>query len=56
MSNLNLYRLGRAAGLGEMMVASKFEPHDNWLPPCYRDCMEKIQNFFVFFKDFVLIY
>ena len=18
------------------MVASKFEPHDNWLPPCYR--------------------
>lgn len=36
VSNVNLYRLGRASGLGEMMVASKFEPHDNWLPPCYR--------------------
>ena len=36
MSNVNLYRLGRAADLGEMMVASKFEPHDNWLPPCYK--------------------
>ena len=33
---MNLYRLGRTSGLGEMMVASKFEPHDNWLPPCYR--------------------
>ena len=21
---------------GECMVASKFEPHDNWLPPCFR--------------------
>ena len=36
VSNVNLYRLGRAADLGEMMVASKFEPHDNWLPPCYK--------------------
>ena len=35
VSNLNLYRLGRDKKLGELMVATKFEPHDNWLPPCY---------------------
>lgn len=35
VSNLNLYRLGRRKILGEFMVATKFEPHDNWLPPCY---------------------
>ena len=35
VSNLNLYNLGRLRGLGECMIATKFEPHDNWLPPCY---------------------
>ncbi|XP_058796621.1 endoribonuclease Dcr-1 [Phymastichus coffea] len=35
VSNLNLYRLGRQKMLGESMIATKFEPHDNWLPPCY---------------------
>ncbi|CAH0731194.1 unnamed protein product, partial [Brenthis ino] len=35
VSNLNLYRLGRAKRLGARMIASKFEPHDNWLPPCH---------------------
>jgi endoribonuclease Dicer len=35
VSNLNLYRLGRRKILGESMIATKFEPHDNWLPPCY---------------------
>ena len=35
VSNLNLYRLGRKKGLGQFMIATKFEPHDNWLPPCY---------------------
>lgn len=35
VSNLNLYRLGRAKILGESMIATKFDPHDNWLPPCY---------------------
>ncbi|KAG8041648.1 hypothetical protein G9C98_002941 [Cotesia typhae] len=35
VSNLNLYRLGRQKTLGESMIATKFEPHDNWLPPCY---------------------
>jgi len=35
VSNLNLYRLGRSKDLGQCMVATKFEPHDNWLPPCY---------------------
>ena len=36
VSNLNLYRLGRKKSLGSRMVAYKFEPHDNWLPPCHR--------------------
>lgn len=35
VSNHNLYRLGRSKRLGNFMIASKFEPHDNWLPPCY---------------------
>lgn len=35
VSNLNLYRLGRKKMFGESMIATKFEPHDNWLPPCY---------------------
>ncbi|KAI4495974.1 hypothetical protein M0802_008189 [Mischocyttarus mexicanus] len=35
VSNLNLYRLGKKKKLGEYMIATKFEPHDNWLPPCY---------------------
>lgn len=35
VSNLNLYRLGRKKVFGESMIATKFEPHDNWLPPCY---------------------
>ena len=35
VSNLNLYRLGREKCLGELMIATKFEPHDNWLPPRY---------------------
>uniref|UniRef100_T1J2F6 ribonuclease III n=1 Tax=Strigamia maritima TaxID=126957 RepID=T1J2F6_STRMM len=35
VSNLNLYRLGKKKGLGECMIATKFEPNDNWLPPGY---------------------
>lgn len=35
ISNFNLYKLGKRKGLGELMVASKFEPYDNWLPPNY---------------------
>ncbi|CAG0914915.1 unnamed protein product [Notodromas monacha] len=35
VSNVHLYRLGKRRGLGERMVATKFEPHDNWLPPGY---------------------
>ncbi|KAF5300195.1 hypothetical protein FQA39_LY11229 [Lamprigera yunnana] len=35
VSNLNLYRLGKTKCLGESMIATKFDPHDNWLPPCY---------------------
>ena len=25
--------MGKEKRLGEVMVATKFEPHDNWLPP-----------------------
>ncbi|XP_041353083.1 endoribonuclease Dicer-like [Gigantopelta aegis] len=35
VSNYNLYRLGRKSYLAECMVSSKFEPYENWLPPCY---------------------
>ncbi len=35
VSNLNLYRLGKKKILGESMIATKFEPQDNWLPPCF---------------------
>lgn len=33
ISNFNLFRLGKNKSLGKMMVATKFEPSDNWLPP-----------------------
>ncbi|RWS31367.1 endoribonuclease Dicer-like protein [Leptotrombidium deliense] len=33
ISNYNLYRLGKLKRFGELMVATKFEPNDNWLPP-----------------------
>nr|XP_023016629.1 endoribonuclease Dcr-1 [Leptinotarsa decemlineata] len=35
VSNLNLYRLGKRKSFGEFMIATKFDPHDNWLPPCF---------------------
>ncbi|KAI1287571.1 Endoribonuclease Dicer [Halotydeus destructor] len=35
ISNRRLYNLGKKMGLGELMTAIKFEPSDNWLPPCY---------------------
>ena len=49
VSNLNLYKLGKRKGLGQFMIATKFEPHDNWLPPCYYVPKEigKIENFLV---------
>ena len=40
VSNLNLYKLGKLKRLGERMIATKFEPHDNWLPPCYHVPLE----------------
>lgn len=33
VSNYNLYKLGKKKGLPECMVAVKFEPVENWLPP-----------------------
>ena len=33
VSNYNLYRLGKRCKLPELMVAAKFEPAENWLPP-----------------------
>ncbi|CAG0883132.1 unnamed protein product, partial [Cyprideis torosa] len=35
VSNHYLYFLGRKVELAYRMVAAKFEPHDNWLPPGY---------------------
>lgn len=32
---MNLYKLGKKKNFGEIMVANKFEPTDNWLPPGY---------------------
>ncbi|XP_015789823.1 endoribonuclease Dicer-like [Tetranychus urticae] len=36
ISNLKLYELGSQKNLGELMVATKFEPSDNWLPPGFK--------------------
>ncbi|PAV60477.1 hypothetical protein WR25_10602 [Diploscapter pachys] len=35
VSNCNLFRLGKKLGLGNYIVASKFDVQDSWLPPCY---------------------
>lgn len=35
VSNYNLYKLGKKKGLPGCMVAVKFEPIENWLPPGY---------------------
>ncbi|TKR68423.1 hypothetical protein L596_024412 [Steinernema carpocapsae] len=35
VSNYNLYRIGKKKNLPSILVASKFEPTDSWLPPCY---------------------
>lgn len=55
VSNLNLYRLGRSKVLGESMIATKFDPHDNWLPPCYyvpRELEQALIDGKGFFDDF----
>ncbi|XP_018495704.1 endoribonuclease Dcr-1 [Galendromus occidentalis] len=43
ISNVNLYRLGKELGIGSLMVATKFEPSDNWLAPgfCIPEGLEK---------------
>ena len=35
VSNLHLYQLGKRKLFGGCMVATKFNPHENWLPPGY---------------------
>ncbi|CAJ0597978.1 unnamed protein product [Cylicocyclus nassatus] len=35
VSNCNLYRLGKRLGIPSLIVASKFDVYDSWLPPCY---------------------
>eukprot|EP00095_Tigriopus_kingsejongensis_P006389 snap_masked-scaffold117_size339417-processed-gene-2.5 protein:Tk06389 transcript:snap_masked-scaffold117_size339417-processed-gene-2.5-mRNA-1 annotation:"endoribonuclease dcr-1" len=35
VSNFHLYHLGWEKNMGECMITTKFEPHDNWLPPGY---------------------
>lgn len=43
ISNINLHRLGQRIQLGQLMIASKFEPNDNWCPPGYR-VLEEAEN------------
>lgn len=42
VSNFNLYKLGKKKGLGQLLMATKFEPTDNWLPPGYL-CLDQIE-------------
>ncbi|CAI5446305.1 unnamed protein product [Caenorhabditis angaria] len=35
VSNCNLYRLGKKLGIPQLIIASKFDAQDSWLPPCY---------------------
>lgn len=35
VSNYNLFKLGKQKLFGESMIATKFEPRENWLPPGY---------------------
>ena len=44
ISNSNLFRLGKEKCLGEMMIATKFEPSENWLPPGFviPKCLEQV--------------
>lgn len=44
VSNFNLYRLGKRKKLGEFMIATKFDPHDNWLPPCFYVSKEPVTD------------
>ncbi|VDN50660.1 unnamed protein product [Dracunculus medinensis] len=35
VSNCNLYRLGKKRNLPSLIIGTKFDPSDGWLPPCY---------------------
>ncbi len=35
VSNYNLYKLGKRKGLPELIISTKFEPLESWLPPHY---------------------
>ncbi|KAL5107030.1 Endoribonuclease Dcr-1 [Taenia crassiceps] len=35
VGNSNLYRLGCEKNLAGRIIGTAFEPHENWLPPCY---------------------
>ncbi|RNA31321.1 endoribonuclease Dicer [Brachionus plicatilis] len=36
VSNYNLYKLGKRKNIQELIVSSKFDPLDSWLPPLYQ--------------------
>lgn len=44
ISNINLHRLGQRIQLGQLMIASKFEPNDNWCPPSYKVIEEEFES------------
>lgn len=39
VSNYNLYKLGKRKSLQELIVSSKFEPLETWLPPHYESVL-----------------
>lgn len=53
---MNLYRLGKKIGIGELMNATKFEPNDNWCPPCYSvsSCINYLSDYFVLFNPYLI--
>ena len=40
MSNSRLFYLGRQRGIPLLIETLKFDPHVNWLPPCYASTSE----------------
>ena len=40
VSNSRLFYLGRQRNIPVLMETSKFDPHVNWLPPCYASTSE----------------
>lgn len=44
VSNYNLYKLGKRKGLQEIIMSTKFEPLESWLPPHYDSSLSLSSN------------